>query len=304
MIAIIAILAAILFPVFAQARESAKLTVCLSNNKQVGLSTLMYFDDNDDMAPMGMSMNAPTQTLSFVHDRTSNYRKSAEVLQCPSYPTGKGGQDYTGVHGGSAQGSLLEAIRQRVGAGLRMANTFRYNAYTWNFGVFGMPTMGTSLPPYALGTPYTQSFPINGSQMEKVAETITFTDGYFPRKYTTENLTGYVNWWYKWEIWPRHRGGIILSYADGHAKFSRAQAMPTGGKVTDSCPTWLGGNSLETYYSWTRHVSQALLNTCGIREGYPKTEKQHECVDHPLGTPNWGDIHGVPGTCIGDISRQ
>src|SRR5579871_2968280 len=47
-IAIIAILAAILFPVFAQAKMSAKQIVCLSNMKQIGLGSMMYLQDNDD----------------------------------------------------------------------------------------------------------------------------------------------------------------------------------------------------------------------------------------------------------------
>jgi prepilin-type N-terminal cleavage/methylation domain-containing protein len=51
-IAIIAILAAILFPVFAQAKLAAKKTADLSNNKQLGLGLLMYSNDFDDGAPM------------------------------------------------------------------------------------------------------------------------------------------------------------------------------------------------------------------------------------------------------------
>jgi prepilin-type N-terminal cleavage/methylation domain-containing protein/prepilin-type processing-associated H-X9-DG protein len=47
-IAIIAILAAILFPVFAQARAKARQTVCLSNMKQLGLALGMYIQDYDD----------------------------------------------------------------------------------------------------------------------------------------------------------------------------------------------------------------------------------------------------------------
>lgn len=50
-IAIIAILAAILFPVFAQAKESAKLTAALSNIKQATLGVLMYSGDNNDKIP-------------------------------------------------------------------------------------------------------------------------------------------------------------------------------------------------------------------------------------------------------------
>ncbi|MBC8137654.1 MAG: DUF1559 domain-containing protein [Fibrella sp.] len=47
-IAIIAILAAILFPVFAQAREKARQTTCLSNMKQIGLAMMQYNQDNDE----------------------------------------------------------------------------------------------------------------------------------------------------------------------------------------------------------------------------------------------------------------
>ncbi|RYG36665.1 DUF1559 domain-containing protein [bacterium] len=50
-IAIIAILAAILFPVFAQAKEAAKKTQCLSNQKQLGLAFLQYATDFDDVFP-------------------------------------------------------------------------------------------------------------------------------------------------------------------------------------------------------------------------------------------------------------
>jgi len=50
-IAIIAILAAILFPVFAQAKLAAKKTVALSNQKQIGLAIIMYTNDYDDTYP-------------------------------------------------------------------------------------------------------------------------------------------------------------------------------------------------------------------------------------------------------------
>jgi prepilin-type N-terminal cleavage/methylation domain-containing protein len=52
-IAIIAILAAILFPVFAQAKEAAKKTAALSNLKQTGTSMQIYLNDNDDLFPTG-----------------------------------------------------------------------------------------------------------------------------------------------------------------------------------------------------------------------------------------------------------
>ncbi len=48
-IAIIAILAAILFPVFAQAREKARATACISNQRQIGLALAMYRNDYDEV---------------------------------------------------------------------------------------------------------------------------------------------------------------------------------------------------------------------------------------------------------------
>jgi prepilin-type N-terminal cleavage/methylation domain-containing protein/prepilin-type processing-associated H-X9-DG protein len=74
-IAIIAILAAILFPVFAQAKAAAKKTVCLSNTKQIGLGTLLYANDYDDTEtiiewegpPQFLpSSDGPEPTITFV----------------------------------------------------------------------------------------------------------------------------------------------------------------------------------------------------------------------------------------------
>jgi type II secretory pathway pseudopilin PulG len=46
-VATIVILAAILFPVFQQAREQARMTACLSNEKQIGMAARMYMEDNE-----------------------------------------------------------------------------------------------------------------------------------------------------------------------------------------------------------------------------------------------------------------
>src|ERR1700753_1584948 len=51
-IAIIALLAAILFPVFAQAREKARQTSCLSNGRQIGLGFLMFVQDYGEPLPL------------------------------------------------------------------------------------------------------------------------------------------------------------------------------------------------------------------------------------------------------------
>ena len=54
-IAIIAILAAILFPVFAQARDKARQSSCLSNEKQMALGILAYTQDYDEIFPLSSS---------------------------------------------------------------------------------------------------------------------------------------------------------------------------------------------------------------------------------------------------------
>jgi len=63
-IAIIAILAAILFPVFAQAKLAAKKTSDLSNMKQAGLASIMYSNDYDDSSPANGEGLAPENTWS------------------------------------------------------------------------------------------------------------------------------------------------------------------------------------------------------------------------------------------------
>jgi len=72
-IAIIAILAAILFPVFAQARGKARQTSCISNMKQIGLAVLMYAGDYDEQLPWGAS-NVGTTTITW-YDLVEPYVK-------------------------------------------------------------------------------------------------------------------------------------------------------------------------------------------------------------------------------------
>lgn len=85
-IAIIAILAAILFPVFAQAREKARQTACLSNLHQVGLATIMYAQDYDEIMPgtdFGGEEGDPGPEY-FWGDLLQPYLKNRQILTCPS----------------------------------------------------------------------------------------------------------------------------------------------------------------------------------------------------------------------------
>lgn len=109
-VSIIALLAAILFPAFARARENARRSTCQSNLKQLGLAFEQYIQDYDERYPHNNGandLNAPTGTpfvLPFGWaDMLDPYLKSNQVLQCPSEkvkptdtPTGAGlGVGYT-----------------------------------------------------------------------------------------------------------------------------------------------------------------------------------------------------------------
>ncbi|MBC8137018.1 MAG: DUF1559 domain-containing protein [Fibrella sp.] len=110
-IAIIAILAAILFPVFAQAREKARQTSCLSNQKQLGLATMQYVQDYDETFPMseygggggacGLQYQWPTLLQgyikggdSYVDNGVRLWVGRGSVFSCPSAPTNSANVPY------------------------------------------------------------------------------------------------------------------------------------------------------------------------------------------------------------------
>ena len=94
-IAIIAILAAILFPVFAQAREKARSASCESNLKQITLGFMQYQQDNDErfmatvterQAPAGTPDTAAGRAPYSYRMILDPYVKSQAVYKCPSAP--------------------------------------------------------------------------------------------------------------------------------------------------------------------------------------------------------------------------
>lgn len=95
-IAIIAILAAILFPVFAQAKEAAKKTQCISNTKQIGLAAMMYANDADDLfCPAAVNMDGQSgEGVNGIHGGGNGWKsydmlimpyvKNDQLFTCPS----------------------------------------------------------------------------------------------------------------------------------------------------------------------------------------------------------------------------
>ncbi|HLK57636.1 MAG TPA: DUF1559 domain-containing protein, partial [Chthonomonadaceae bacterium] len=97
-IAIIAILAAILFPVFAQAREKARQTSCISNMRQIGTGSIMYVQDYDEaFSPIrveqagqnGRDPQVPADSILTWRNVIQPYLKNVNVYSCPSNPNGR-----------------------------------------------------------------------------------------------------------------------------------------------------------------------------------------------------------------------
>ena len=223
MIAIIAILAAILFPVFAQAKEAAKKASCLSNQKQIGTASMLYSGDYDDMVcKFSGYYNSPTrmfthwygrETLSPVYrfDPTQGllypYMKSVAITDCPS------------------------------AASLPRANAGTVFAIGYN----------NQITPYYSG-------PSNGlseTQVSLPAETILFADSVAfddsgPSMRRFGAVDGY-NDCYPSLAHGRHSGKANVAWFDGHAKSANValvkSASDCGGSV-DSNDAFKKKNSL------------------------------------------------------------
>lgn len=126
-IAIIAILAAILFPVFAQARARARSISCISNLNQIGKATMMYAQDYDETYPCGWNQSTANPQIqgrlmyrialqpyiqkygnqALTYDALYDANGNFGVFSCPEKPTGPNyGPSSIGynAHAGMTQG--------------------------------------------------------------------------------------------------------------------------------------------------------------------------------------------------------
>ncbi|MCW5933356.1 MAG: prepilin-type N-terminal cleavage/methylation domain-containing protein [Fimbriimonadia bacterium] len=273
-IAIIAILAAILFPVFAQAREKARQAQCLSNVRQNVQSVMMYTVDYDTLYPSGVTGTG--NRIVHLFDLLHPYRKSAEVLTCPSYPTQSKGMDWV--------------ARLQV-RGYQAANTFRFFSLIPNYGVFGLNLCGTSV-----GYRRT-SFPLGESGVPRPAETIALIDGYWYKNAGTY----WFEYWFKVDVWPRHTVGSNIAYVDGHVKWSQHLGIPNGGAYPAN---WRANNTTSVcverrtnpnYYGFSFPPTFRNPNRL------PKSEAEFDTVD-PHGNC-FGDFFGVPETPIVNVQN-
>lgn len=268
-IAIIAILAAILFPVFTQAREKARQSQCLSNTRQIIHSILMYTTDYDESYPRGISGFG--YTVVHLFDLLHPYIKGPEILTCPSYPALGSGMDWPA------------RLRHRS-TSLRSVGTFRYFAYVPNYGVFSYDTCRMQFGRRIIGKLITESY------VPRPAETIAIVDGYWYFNYNNY----WYDYWFKIDIWPRHHLGSNIAYLDGHVKWSHHLGIPRGGEIP---PAWRREDAVCTqrrtiWYYYFGYPS-------GWQNRVPRTEDEFNRVD-PHQTC-FGDFFGIPDTPIQNV---
>jgi prepilin-type N-terminal cleavage/methylation domain-containing protein/prepilin-type processing-associated H-X9-DG protein len=211
-IAIIAILAAILFPVFAQAREKARQTSCMSNLRQIGTGTMLYIQDYDETFPINMYMSAdgggnPCVNISQVAIGT--YLKNMDVYRCPSDP-----RPFDFPKGMSTIG-----MPPACPASPAMSKT----SYVPNFALinWGYPSnVFPSDPERAVKNMAAVEFP---------AETAAFYDG-------SHTLPDEMFDIMDIPVAARHHGGMLnTTYVDGHVKTVKAKPC------TDASGKQMGG---------------------------------------------------------------
>ncbi len=244
-IAIIAILAAILFPVFAQAREKARQTACLSNLKQIGLSVMQYAQDNDDVLPTTgwqgpcTNPNDITKTNDTFFSGVFSfpiaiqpYAKSYAILACPS-DDARGGFNKKGS--ACYEKQLLQANIPGAYVGMKDVPDAMRDAlplsYAGNYflvksylpvptGSPKVPTPGTNPP--KVGTPLEMA---TFADLDSAANIYYLTD-------VGSDANNFAGWYLapgygnnttdtRWRRGKRHADGRNWIFCDGHAKWSK-----------------------------------------------------------------------------------
>ncbi len=217
-IAIIAILAAILFPVFAQAREKARAISCVSNEKQISLSWMMYTQDYDETVTPYSSTGSSGGIVSPWTLVLQPYTKNYQVFKCPDSTYAIG---YTyNANMARADGYNSSSPRKLAGISLPAVSPIFIDGNSISGPAGNSNPQGLAWPyPYNQAAAFfITSTPISsGRSLINVSD---FTAGWTASnppaaQGTSENGPGAV-------AATRHSSGANYAFADGHAKFLRA----------------------------------------------------------------------------------
>ena len=248
-IAIIAILAAILFPVFAQAREKARAIACISNLKQIGLAVTQYNQDNDEKMPNGTSGYGTCSGWAW---QVYPYVKSTGAFHCPD-DSGVGDQSSSyGINGNFGIASATPTVQDTAdGRTIAQFNSpvktvmlfevtnSKYYDITNGTGTAGANGVSSDNE-YNGGSPtgigYGGDYDPNGGNGE-AAGGATPTDGKL--KYAT----GWLRYSSQDGMFSgqkgRHQDGGNYLMADTHAKFLRPNSVTAG--YNDPSDGYCGG---------------------------------------------------------------
>jgi len=237
-IAIIAILAAILFPVFAQAKAAAKKTVCLSNTKQVGLAAVMYAGDSDDMFPFNangqvgityygepyvngaMDPAAATNWVRGIYP----YVKNFGAYLCPN------AQDLDGADGWGCFESNGKPSQF-------------CSAYAFNGIALGKSTTANPAP--------ADTITINETiQKQKDSQvSAQFLGTGHPFYYNIDSPVYDLN----------HGAGANYGFADGHSKYKVKNSVPFSAFGIQGTCTWQGSNSVPPNFGANLDATKMFL---------------------------------------------
>ena len=212
-IAIISLLAAILFPVFSQARESARRSACQSNLKQIGLGLMQYTQDNDERLPV----NGANQYMRGYASRLYPYIKNTQVFLCPSAPESTGPGKFTISYAAnrnfSSSTSHLAALSESPKTVMLVEIFGSPWARITNTSTDDSPR--TSGVTKAGNSGWDTVDPGNGS-------------GYPRARLVTGSLGGQTFDARNETDEPRHLGGANYVFADGHVKWLKAEFVSPG----------------------------------------------------------------------------
>ncbi|MCE2766113.1 MAG: prepilin-type N-terminal cleavage/methylation domain-containing protein [Fimbriimonadaceae bacterium] len=201
-IAIIAILAAILFPVFAQAKAAAKKISALSGMKQTGTGIQIYLADNDDVYPMGYGACWWQPMDGGWAQDTRPYIKNLPILRDPSDPLAKAG--WQGWLTTDPNGFNISFVSNGMIEWDGSANSL--------FGVMGMQ-QGTGSTPNRCGSSAWMGRAVtNATAVTDVAQTIAITARYGSQMaWGPGSVILGKNWW----DWTGHAGNLPDPTRDG-----------------------------------------------------------------------------------------
>ncbi|MCG9894026.1 MAG: DUF1559 domain-containing protein [Fimbriimonadaceae bacterium] len=204
-IAIIAILAAILFPVFAQAKEAAKRTQSLSNVKQIGTAMHLYMSDYDDTTPS--TWVEPSGASVDIYQTFQPYLKNMEIFFSPAWTQRVPSGPNACANANTPAGQFVPQ------------DTTRCLGYGYNWG-FGIWAGGALVAPQRNDNGTTVMPGVSATSAEEPSTLAAFGDTYNGRRYTISAIGSILNHYTgpQRNSALRHGGRFNFTFLDSSAK--------------------------------------------------------------------------------------